>query len=450
MPTHFFAKRAWLGAELGVAEDVLLTVEGDRLSAVEPGASALDARALPGLTLPGLVNAHSHAFHRALRARSETGPGDFWSWRSMMYAVAARLDPDSYLELATAVYGEMLLAGITTVGEFHYLHHDSGGQPYADPNAMASALIEAAGRAGIRMTLIDTCYLQGGLDGRPLEAVQTRFGDGSGEAWARRVDGLLAVVARTPERVRTGVAIHSVRAVPQAAMETVATYAARHELPLHVHLSEQQRENEDCLVVAGCTPTELLRRAGALTRHSTCVHATHLLPRDITLLGLAGVNVCACPTTERDLGDGVGPFSELVEAGASLSIGTDSHAVIDPFEEMRGIELNERLVRHERGIRDADSLLVAGTSGGARSLGWDDLGSLSVGSLADFVTVDDESPRLAGAGVEATVASIVYAASAADVVNVVVGGQVIVENGRHTLLGDVPRRLSEAISSVLA
>jgi formiminoglutamate deiminase len=449
MSTGFLAEHAWLGPELGVAGDVLISVEGDRITAVHPQSGGdPQATRLRGLTVPGLVNGHSHAFHRALRGRSEGGRGDFWTWRSLMYEVAARLEPDTYLELATAVYAEMALAGITAVGEFHYLHHGPDGRPYADPNAMAESLIQAAKQAGIRITLLDTCYLRGGLDGRALEGAQVRFGDGGGEQWARRVDSLLEqVAAAKPAHARVGVAIHSVRAVPPAAMKTVATYAARHDLPLHVHLSEQRRENEECLSAEGVSPTELLRQAGAVTGHTTAVHATHLLPHDITILGLAGTTICACPTTERDLADGVGPFADLVDAGCPLSIGTDGHAVIDPFEEMRAIELNQRLVRYERGLHDADGLLTGGTTGGARSIGWPETGAIKAGSLADFVTLDLDSPRLAGTG--ATAAAAVYGAAAADVRHVVVGGDTVVEDGVHKLVGDVGRRLTNTISKLV-
>jgi formiminoglutamate deiminase len=451
----FLAEHAWLGPELGVADDVLISVEGDRISEVRPnagpgagGTGDGERTSLPGLTLPGLVNGHSHAFHRALRGRSEAGRGDFWTWRSLMYGVAARLEPDTYLELATAVYAEMALAGITAVAEFHYLHHGPDGRPYADPNTMAASLIEAAKRAGVRITLLDTCYLRGGLDGRALEGAQVRFADGGGEEWARRVDSLREQVKGSkPAHARIGAAIHSVRAVPPEAMKTVATYAARHELPLHVHLSEQRRENEESLAIEGCSPTELLRRAGALTSHTTCVHATHLLPHDITELGLASATICACPTTERDLADGVGPFADLVDAGCPLSIGTDSHAVIDPFEEMRGIELNERLVRYERGLHDAESLLTAGTAGGARSIGWPETGAIKEGSLADLVTLDLDSPRLAGTSPDA--AAAVYAAAAADVRYVVVGGEMVVDDRVHARIEDVGRHLADAISTLV-
>ena len=463
----FLAELAWLGRDSGVARDVLIEVDDGRITSLV--SQVAKARAgttrLHGVTVPGIVNAHSHAFHRALRGRSETRTGDFWTWREMMYELAQRLDPESYLELATATYAEMALAGITAVGEFHYLHHGDAGRPYDDPNEMGLALVEAAERAGIRVTLLDTCFLRGGLDDQPLMGTQLRFGDGTGERWTWRMDKLLPSLDGAGEHVRAGAAIHSVRAVPAGAMRTVATYAARHELPLHVHLSEQQRENTDCLAEEGCTPTVLLERAGALTGHTTAVHAIHLMPHDMTLLGLAGTRVCACPTTERDLADGVGQFADLVDSGSPLCIGTDSHAVVDPFEEMRAVELDERLMTQRRGIHRPGDLLAAATAGGAESIGWPDAGRLVVGGLADFVTLSLDSPRLAAAvmtpgpeapaGVDAgdaegIEAALVFAASAADVRSVVVGGRTVVDDGRHVLVDDVPGALRKAVERVLS
>jgi formiminoglutamate deiminase len=363
----------------------------------------------------------------------------------------------------------MALSGITAVGEFHYLHHGAEGKPYSDPNAMGLALTTAAQRAGVRITLIDTCYLQGGLDGRMLEGTQKRFGDAGPEGWATRVERLLEAAAGSGgEQFRVGVAVHSVRALDRAGMRTVAAFAARHRLPLHVHLSEQRRENEDCLSVNGCSPTTLLSEEGVLTSHTTAVHSTHLDPHDITLLGSDEVVVCACPTTERDLADGVGPFSDLRDAGSPLCIGTDSHAMIDPFEEMRGIELNERLVTNRRGLHCASALLEAGSHAGARAIGWPASGAIAVGSLADLVTVELASVRLAGAlagtvdgavdgavdGTKAVAADtiaeqIVFAATAADVRQVIVGGRTIVEDRRHVDLPDVPGALERALAAAL-
>ncbi|MGH9303571.1 MAG: formimidoylglutamate deiminase, partial [Acidimicrobiales bacterium] len=400
-----------------------------------------------------------------LRAVGEDKRGNFWTWRDAMYEVAARLDPDSYRELATGVYGEMLLAGYTTVGEFHYLHHGPGGVPYDDPNEMAFSLLEAATEAGIRICLIDACYLQAGVDGTPLEGVQLRFGDGSGEAWDERVRGLLASGRffdnegdrESPLGLpHLGVAIHSVRAVPPAAMKTVAAVASSSLLPLHVHLSEQRAENEACLAATGLTPTDLLASAGALSRRATAVHATHVSPGDITRLGLFGVTICACPTTERHLGDGVGPFAELLEAGAGLSIGSDSHAVTDPFDESRSVELNQRLVREARGLTGPLDLLDAGSCGGARSLCLPAEG-LGAGGLADLVAISTSSPRMAGQPLDRLsagelAARVVYGAAPCDVDTVVVGGAVVVEGGEHVRLGPkraVSERLAASITALL-
>jgi formiminoglutamate deiminase len=462
----FFAELAWLGAEAGVVGGVVVeSGAGGQITSVRPGAEAPPgAVRLPGLVLPGFVNAHSHAFHRALRGRSESHSGDFWTWRDFMYAVAATLEPDSYRELATATYAEMLLAGYTTVGEFHYLHHAAGGVAYADPNEMGLALVGAATAAGIRMTLIDACYLQAGVDGSPLEGVQLRFGDASGEAWAGRVERLAAryeaadvVPLGLP---RLGVAAHSVRAVPEASIATVAAVAADHDWPLHVHVSEQRRENEECLKVTGRTPTDVLKAAGALSGSTTVVHATHASAGDVARLGLSGVCICACPTTERDLGDGVGPFSDLSDAGTSLCIGSDSHSVLDPFEETRAIELNERLALERRGLWRVPALLEAATSGGAASLGWP-AGGIAIGNPCDLVAVRLDSPgvagsgRLAGAvgGSEQLLACVMFGAAPSDVDTVVVGGAVVVEAGEHTSLGSrqaVAERLDRAITAVVA
>ncbi len=407
---------------------------------------------LPGLTLPGLANGHSHAFHRALRGITQADRGTFWTWRDRMYAVAARLDPDSYLALATAVYAEMALAGITCVGEFHYLHHGPGGTRYADPNEMGLALLAAAARAGIRITLLDTCYLAGGLtdDGRPqpLAGPQLRFGDGDGEAWAARADALGADSRGTLSPVaRVGAAIHSVRAVPVQQMHPVAAWSHRLGAPLHAHLSEQVAENEVCLAAYRRTPAEVLYEAGALGPRSTMVHATHLAARDIDLLGGSRAFTCLCPTTEADLADGIGPAGALASAGSVLTVGSDSQAVIDMFEEARRVEQYERLATGQRGHFTADALARAATLDGHASLGWPDAGEITVGALADLVTVSLDSPRLAGTAAASALESVIFAASAADVATVVVGGRDVVSDGTH-LAGNVPAMLASAIRAL--
>jgi formiminoglutamate deiminase len=438
--TRYHCSHAWLPT--GVASDVLVEVAGGRFVAVHPrtpadAPEAAGAVRLAGVTLPGMANAHSHAFHRALRGRTQQGRGTFWTWREQMYAVAGALDPDSYHALAVAAYAEMALAGITCVGEFHYLHHGPGGVKYSDPNAMGEALIAAAADAGIRITLLDTLYLTAGVDGRPLEGTQLRFGDGSFDAWSNRLDRL-----RPRPHARIGAAAHSVRAVPADAL---AELAARTEgMPTHVHLSEQRAENEACLAVHGRTPTELLADRGLLGPRVTAVHATHLTDTDRAELGDSGTGACFCPTTERDLADGIGHARALSDAGSPLSLGSDSHAVVDLFEEARGLEMHERLHTEHRGHFTGAELIDAATAAGHAALGWSHSGTIAVGARADLVTVALDSPRTAGCDP----AAIAFAATAADVRHVVVDGRVVVRDGLHLAVPDVGAALARALQTI--
>jgi len=441
--TRYFTDYAWLGGGQ-VTDRVLLEVDGDRIGGVRAGVDRpADAVHLPGVTMPGLANAHCHAFHRALRGRTHRGGGTFWTWREDMYRVAARLTPDSYHALARALYAEMALAGIACVGEFHYLHHGPGGTRYREPNAMGDALVVAAQDAGIRITLLDTCYLAGGF-GAPLQGPQLRFGDGDAAGWASR-----ACELRGAAHARVGAAIHSVRAVPATALETVAGWARERQAPLHFHLSEQRAENDACLAAYGCTPTQLLEGHRALGPGSSAVHATHLTPGDIAALSGSATTICMTPTTERDLADGIGPARELADAGSALTLGSDSNAVVDLLEESRAVELDERLRTERRGHWTAAELLQAATADGHKSLGWPEAGRLAPGAVADFVTVSLDSVRLSGAEPATLLESIVFAATAADVRHVVVGGRRIVTEGRHMLLDDVPAALDTAIKVAL-
>ncbi|MCU1655914.1 MAG: N-formimino-L-glutamate deiminase [Pseudonocardiales bacterium] len=433
--TTYFAPHAWLPN--GVTPDVRIEVGDGRITAVTPDSVAQPGdRRLDGLTLPGFANTHSHAFHRALRGRTHGDGGTFWTWRERMYAIAGRLDPDTYLALARATFAEMALAGVSVVGEFHYLHHSPGGVPYADPNAMGAAMLQAAAEAGIRITLLDTCYLSGGLgaDGpRPLAPQQLRFGDGNAERWAARV----AALAPAPH-ARVGAAVHSVRGVPRDQLPAVV--AAAHGRPLHVHLSEQPAENDQCLAAYGVTPTALLAEAGALGPLTTAVHATHLTAEDIAVLGSSATSISMCPTTERDLADGIGPARALKDAGAPITLGSDQHAVIDLFEEARALEMDERLASLQRGRFTPGELVTALTDHGHRSLGWSDAGRIAAGARADLTAVRLDTARTAGCRPD----QAVMAATAPDVHTVIVDGQVVVEDGRHRL-GDVGRLLARAI-----
>ncbi|MFI5667287.1 formimidoylglutamate deiminase [Streptomyces sp. NPDC051704] len=447
----YWLEHAWLGTHVEPGVALTVSISGSaaggadgRITALRTGVETPPpgAEVLRGLTLPGLANAHSHAFHRALRSLVQVGSGTFWTWREFMYQVAQNLTPDTYFALARAVYAEMALAGITNVGEFHYVHHAPGGAPYADPNAMGEALIEAAAAAGIRITLLDTAYLSSGFGEAP-DRHQLRFSDGTAEAWAERVSAL-----KPREHALIGAAIHSVRAVPADQLGTVARWAQERRAPLHVHLSEQTAENEACQAAHGRTPTQLLADHGVLGPGTTGVHNTHLTDTDIALLGGTTTGTCMCPTTERDLADGIGPAPRLQHAGSPLSLGSDSHAVIDLLEEARAMELNERLRSRTRGHWTANALLTAATEDGHAALGLPDAGRLEAGALADFTTIALDSVRTAGPLPRLGAETAVFAATASDVRHTVVGGRHIVRDGAHTLVPDVPSALSESIAAV--
>lgn len=445
----YWAEYAWLngtvepGVALDVADGRIAAVRtGVATASAAPAASGASIVALYGLTVPGLANAHSHAFHRALRGTVQVGSGTFWTWREAMYRVAAQLTPDTYYALARAVYAEMALAGITAVGEFHYVHHARGGARYDDPNAMGHALIAAAAEAGIRITLLDTCYLSGGF-GKSPGAQQLRFSDGTADAWAARADAL-----RADGNTRIGAAIHSVRAVPAAQLSTVAQWAGERRAPLHVHLSEQTAENDACRKAHGCSPAQLLAERGVTGPRTTAVHATHLTDADIALLGGSATGVCMCPTTERDLADGIGPAPAVQRAGSRLSLGSDSHAVIDLLEEARALELNERLRSRTRGHWTAAQLLRAATEDGHAALGWPDAGRLEGGALADFTTVALDSVRTAGPEARLATEAVVFAAGGTDVRHTVVGGRHVVRDGVHGAVPDVAGALRNAVATV--
>jgi formiminoglutamate deiminase len=438
--TTYWLERAALPD--GIASSVRVHEQDGGIQAVQPDApaGAGDVR-LPGLVLPGLANAHSHAFHRALRGTTHGDGGSFWTWRDAMYALAERLNPETYRALATAVFAEMLLAGYTVVGEFHYVHRDRRGRHYADRSAMADAVLGAAADAGIRITLLDTLVLHGGLDGDggrlPPNRIQRRFADPDVMAWADRH----ALLGPGP-LVRIGAAAHSVRAVDPRALRAFAG-ALRADEPVHAHVSEQPRENEQVLAAYGATPVQVLQAAGLVSERFTAVHATHCSPADVRLLGALEAMACFCPTTEADLGDGIGPAGGLVDEDVVIALGSDQHAVIDPFAEIRGLEGGERLASGERGRFLPEQLLDSATVAGYRSLGWPGGGRIEAGAPCDLVAVATASPRTAGSRLE----QLHLAASAADVTDVVVGGGAVVTDGRHRL-GDVGALLDAAIAAV--
>lgn len=382
--------------------------------------------------VPAPVNAHSHAFHRILRGCTHDHGGDFWVWREQMYAAAAQLSPEAYEQLATAVYAEMVCAGYSAVGEFHYLHHQPDGSRYPDHD-MERALVRAAEAAGIRLVLLDTLYLQGGLSpaGQRLELnqIQRRFTDGHADAWAERWESLASAVAEENRRggtpVTLGAAVHSLRAVGADQLPVFAELMSRYpQAPVHIHLSEQPAENQAVYAAYGKTPAEALAEAGLLGPRLSAVHATHLSDADIRLLGDSGSTVVMCPTTEADLADGIGPARQLAQAGAAIALGSDQHAVIDPYLEMRALEHGERLASGARGRFSPQQIADAARAGGLRSL--------RLAENQDCLLVDTGSVRTAGSRAE----QLPLTATAADVVEVRIAGSLRAKSGIHTTLGD--------------
>ncbi|MDN3483374.1 formimidoylglutamate deiminase [Arthrobacter sp. APC 3897] len=442
--SSFWCEQAWVDGAVAAGVRLEVAASGT-VAASESGVPARlgDCR-LPGVTFPAASNAHSHAFHRILRGRThDGGTGSFWTWREQMYGAAAALTPELYEQLATAVFAEMVVTGWTSVAEFHYVHHRPDGSAYPQEHAMERALARAAVAAGIRLTLLDTCYLAGGFDA-PLTAGQLRFGDRGGAAWLQRLASLRAAFAQEfdPEQVSVGAALHSVRGVPEADLDLISRELPA-DLPLHIHLSEQPAENEACLEATGLTPALLLAKHGLLTRRLSAVHATHLSGADITALGAAGATVVMCPTTEADLADGIGPAEDLRAAGARIALGTDQHAVIDPWLEMRALEHGERLRSGERGRFAPADLHAAASAAGTDAQGRRAPG-LAPGSSCDLMSVDPGTLRTAGS----FPGQLALSATASDVHTVVVGGRILARRGRHAVLGDPAALLSAAAAAM--
>lgn len=388
--------------------------------------------ALPGRALlPGFVNAHSHVFQRRLRGRTHRGVAErdsFWTWRELMYAEASLLTPESLFDIARSCYAEMLRAGYTTVGEFHYLHHAPDGTPYANRLAMSEAIIAAAREVGIRLALLPVAYAQAGF-GRPPEPAQRRFCFPDVGSYLSFVDDLRSAIR--DERHGLGVAPHSVRAVPPDWLTEIAAYAQREHLVLHVHASEQTAEVEQVLAHYGYTPIEHLEQHGCLRPSTTIVHATHAGGQDCRLIEASGATVCVCPTTEGDLGDGIAPYAWFVEHDIPLATGSDGQTRIDPFEELRWAEFSARMRYQGRRVLAAggespgERLFAAGTANAGRSLGVQ-AGSLEPGMWADLIAVDLRHPALLGATTDDLRDTLLFGAGADVVTNVWVSGREVV------------------------
>ncbi len=385
----------------------------------------------PPLVLPGLANAHSHAFQRRLRGHVQARPADstdtFWTWREAMYGLATTLDPAALEEATRACYVECLEAGYTAVGEFHYVHHRADGRPHDDPLAMSRAVLRAAHQAGIRVTLLFTVYARGGFD-RDLEPRQRRFGAGSLDTVRRALDALAGEVDGV--RSQLGLAIHSVRAVPRGWLGPLATEARERGIPLHAHVAEQPAEVEACLAATGHRPLALLAAEGVLGPDFTAVHATWLDDDEVAALAASGSAVCLCPTTEGDLGDGFPRTLDLHAAGVPLCVGSDSHAVIDPFAELRAAEYQARGEAGRRCViadpdgQVAPALLRVGADNG--------YAALALPGDGDFVTLDTAARLFADSG--DPLATALTAGHAGLIDTVEVAGERVVEGGRHLAL----------------
>lgn len=423
---HGVVDGAWVDApwiEVNGDGDIVALGHGD--VAASPDAIVRDLGTV--IVLPGLVNAHSHAFQRGIRGatqrRGESDPSSFWSWREAMYTAANHLTPEGVFSISRRAFAEMLAAGITCVGEFHYLHHNPDGQPYADANELGHRVLAAAADVGIRIVLLDVCYQRAGPDAAALPE-QRRFCDADVDAYLRRLDALRS------EGVDIGVTPHSVRAVDASTTRMLAEYANAHGLVIHTHLSEQPRENAQCLAEHGMSPAAVFAEAGCCERAYafTAVHAVHIDDADRKILGAQ--HVCACPSTEADLGDGVVEARRLLHAGARLSLGSDSNATIDLIAEARMLEMHERLVHRARlRLNDDDgrlwpTLLAAATTGGASALGKaDTLGALGVGRPFDACTIALDHRTLEGVAPEHALDAVLASGSAAPIRHVFVGGQ---------------------------
>lgn len=410
-------------------------------------AQRLSGRAI----LPGLVNVHSHAFQRVIRGRTEhrtkARRDTFWTWRESMYRAANRLSPDQMYAAARMCFLEMLLSGVTTAGEFHYLHHGPQGVPYANRNELAHQVLRAAADVGLRIVLLRAAYVRAGWRKDP-DPGQARFltpvaGDFLADTERLRSecrDGLASV----------GVAPHSVRAVPLDYLKQIAAYARDACLPLHMHIAEQPAEVEACLSEYGLRPVELLHEQEILDGRFTGIHGIHITDREVAYLSQAGARIAACPTTERNLGDGIAPADRLLEAGAGICFGTDSNAQIDLLEDARALEYHLRLQKLERAVLDCDAspdglarrLFRCATETGAESLdvpgGW-----LAPGRAADFFTIDLNDPSIAGAAPDTLLSNVVFALERTAVRDVCVAGQWVVRNGRHLLQEEILREFGE-------
>jgi len=452
----YFADYAWLPHGWGA--NARIDVAGATFAAVEEDAARDDAASLGRFVLPGMPNLHSHAFQRAMAglAERQTNPEDsFWTWRETMYAFAGRIGPDDLRAIAAQLYVEMLKAGYTQVCEFHYLHHQPDGTAYADPAAMSMALIEAAREAGIGLTLLPTLYMTGGFDGRALAERQRRFGHEI-EAYLRLLERLRKMENST---LRVGAALHSLRAVPEAAMDAVLGSGLVDAAPIHIHVAEQIGEVQDCLSLRNARPVEWLLDHAPVDARWCLVHATHMTPEETRRFAESGAVAGLCPTTEANLGDGLFPLRDYLQGGGAIGIGSDSHISVSPVEELRWLEYGQRLLTRHRNIAVSESSNSVGETlwaealfGGAQAAGLE-IGVLEGGDpaaphaapRADLLVLDAAAPLLAARDGANALDTFLFAGNTNLVRDVMVGGEWVVRDFHHRDEQRVAARYSETL-----
>lgn len=446
------AKAALLGEDW--ADDVRIVVADGRIASVTVGTAAEPDDERVGLLIPGLPNLHSHAFQRAMAGLGEVrGAGDdsFWSWREAMYRVAGRVDPDAMQAIAALAYAEMLEGGFTRVGEFHYLHHDPAGTPYADPAAMASALVAAAQDSGIALTLLPVFYAHAGFGGHEPQAGQRRFVT-SLDGYARLHAASAAALRDLPDAV-LGVAPHSLRAVTPDQLAALTTLAGG--APIHIHIAEQRREVEDCLAWSGQRPVEWLLDNAPVGPNWCLVHATHMTGAEPSALARSGAVAGLCPVTEANLGDGLFPASDVINADGRWGIGSDSNVLIDAFEELRWLEYGQRLSTQQRNVfavrpggSTGAALFGAAGSGGAQALGA--AFGIAAGRSADLVSLDPDHPALTACPTANRLDALVFAAGRGAIDRVWRHGAKVVSGGRHVARAAIAARYAMALKRLRA
>jgi formimidoylglutamate deiminase len=436
-----------------VSEASIFVDDAGRIAKHADGAERID---LTGKALlPGFVNAHSHSFQRLIRGRAESrvvSGNDFWSWRNTMYQAAARLSPEDIYDVARMCYLEMVCAGITTVGEFHYLHNAPDGKPYDDPDLLARQVIGAAQSVGLRIALLRSAYFRSGYE-LPPDPGQKRFFE-QPDAFLANAAALRALYAQHSAEVRIGVAPHSIRAVPLGKLHEIVSWARSNSLPIHMHISEQVAENVACQREYGHTPVGLLAREGLLGNDFVAVHAIHLTAEEIAAFAKSQAIVCSCPATERNLGDGIVPVDAFMTSGVRHALGSDSQAQIDPLEDARELDYHLRLARQQRAVLDqidgrpiAARLFDCATVHGAQALGVES-GSLQPGEYADMISVDLSEVSIAGNMPETLLPLLVFGANRSAIRDVVVNGRIILQDGHHPLQEEIIQKYREVYRKV--